>query len=214
MNFCVVFVDDDRSSVVSADGEAIDLTASDDENMAMSSAPVTPDVASAQSMSENSTSSFASDTAAEPAPELPPMPPEPVDPTPIPPFSTPPLPPLPSSPLPPPEPDSAPPLPMSPPPMPPAAIGSPYPKIPVSQYSTTPSYCYPPTMLNMPFMAYPSAPYGPAAYSHMQMPPNGVMYDYMSAMSGAGMLDYSAFTVANSYGYPSSNNEKSGTGQQ
>lgn len=205
--------DDDRSSVVSADGEAIDLTASDDENTAMSSAPVTEsDATSALSMSENSTSSFASDTAAEVAPELPPMPPEPVDPIPVPPTSAPPLPPLPSSPVPPPEPDSAPPLPMSPPPMPPAAIGSPYPKISVSPYSTTPSYCYPAAMPNMPFMAYPSAPYGPAAYSHMQMPPNGVMYDYMSAMSGAGMVDYSAFTVANNYGY-ASNNDGSGPGQ-
>ena len=80
------------------------------------------------------------------------------------------------------------------------------------RYGATPSYCYPPAMANMPFMAYPSAAYAHAAYGHMPMPPNGAMYDYMSAMSTAGMMDYSAFTAANNYGYPS-NSENGGTGR-
>ena len=67
-------------------------------------------------------------------------------------------------------------------------------------------------MGSMPFMPYPSAPYMPAAYGQMQMPPNGAMYDFMSTMSG--MTDYSAFSVAptaNSYGYRSTS-ENGGTG--
>jgi len=174
----------------------------------------TLDIAAPASMSENSTCSGISDTAVEPVADLPPMPPEPAEPIPMPSSTPPPLPPLPSSPAPPPEPDSAPPLPLAPPPLPPAAIGyTPYPKIPVSLRSTTPSYCYPHAMPNMPYIPYPSAPYGPGVYGHMQMPPNGAMYDFMSAMSG--MTDYSAFSVApaaNNYGYHSTNGN-GGTGQ-
>lgn len=174
----------------------------------------TVDSTAAVSMSENSTCSGTSDLAAESVPDLPPIPPEPVDPIPMPSSTPPPLPPLPSSPVPPPEPDSAPPLPLSPPPMPPTAIGySPYPKIPVSIHSATPSYCYPPAVPNMPFMPYPAGPYPPMAYGSM-MAPNGAMYDFMSTM--AGMSDYSAFTVApnaNNYGYKSVN-ENAGTGQR
>jgi len=101
---------------------------------------------------------------------------------------------------------------MSPPPLPPANISSSYPKIPVSLYSATPSYGYPP---GVPYLAYPSSAYGPAAYGHVQMPPNGAVYDYMSAMSGAaGMMDYSAYAaVANHYGYPS-NQDRGATGQR
>jgi len=105
---------------------------------------------------------------------------------------------------------------MSPPPMPPSAIGyTPYPKIPVSLRSTTPSYGYPPAMPSMPFMPYPSVPYVPAAYSQMPVPPNGAMYDFMSAMSS--MTDYSAFSVApnmNSYSGYRSTGENGGAGQQ
>ena len=67
-------------------------------------------------------------------------------------------------------------------------------------------------MPTMAYMPYPSVPYGPAAYGHMQMPPNGAMFDFMSTMSG--MMDYSAFTVtptANNYGYQSSTNDNNGT---
>jgi len=102
---------------------------------------------------------------------------------------------------------------MSPPPLPPAAIGyTPYPKIPISLRSATPSYCYPPAVPSMHFMPYPSAPYGPGPYGHMQMPQNGAMYDFMSVMSG--MTDYSAFSFANNYGGHPSTNANGGTGQR